>query len=65
MEFASVEISCETVGCPNYGVAADTMLRLTEDGQLPHFVCGVCGIDLIADPKAMVENPEEITDETA
>jgi hypothetical protein len=51
MEFASVEISCETVGCPNYGVAADTILRLTEDGQLPHFVCGVCQVDLIADPK--------------
>jgi len=65
MEFAIVEISCETVKCPNYGVAADTMLRLTEDGQLPHFVCGVCGLDLIADPKAMVESPEEIADETA
>lgn len=57
MEFASVEISCETVGCPNYGVASDTMLKLTEDGQLPHFVCGVCGIDLIADPKAIVDDP--------
>lgn len=65
MEFASVEISCETVKCPNYGVAADTMLRLTEDGQLPRFVCGVCGIDLIADPKAILESPEEIKDETA
>jgi hypothetical protein len=50
MEFASVEISCETVECPNNGVPANTMLKLTEDGQLPRLVCGVCGIDLIQDP---------------
>ena len=65
MQFARVEISCETVGCPNNGVASDTMLKLTEDGQLPHFVCGVCGLDLIEDPNATVEDPQEITDETA
>lgn len=65
MEFASVEISCETVGCPNYGVAANTILQLTEDGQLPHFVCGVCQIDLIADPREIVELPEEIKDDLA
>ena len=47
------------------GVASDTMLKLTEDGQLPHFVCGVCGLDLIEDPNATVEDPQEITDETA
>jgi hypothetical protein len=57
MEFASVEISCETEGCPNNGVSCNTMLRLTEDGQLPRLVCGVCGIDLIEDPKAMVDDP--------
>jgi len=57
MEFASVEISCETEGCPNNGVSCNTMLRLTEDGQLPQLVCGVCGIDLIEDPKAMVDEP--------
>jgi hypothetical protein len=52
MEFASVEISCETEGCPNNGVSCNTMLRLTEDGQLPQLVCGVCRVDLIEDPKA-------------
>ena len=65
MEFASVEISCETVGCPNNGVVSNTILKLTDDGQLPHFVCGVCQIDLIADPKEIIAEPEEITDETA
>ena len=50
MEFASVEISCETVGCPNNGVSCNTMLKLTEDGQLPHLVCGVCQQDLIPNP---------------
>ena len=65
MEFASVEISCETVGCPNNGVAANTILQLTEDGQLPRFVCGVCQIDLIEDPREIIIYPEEIKDETA
>jgi len=55
MEFERVEVSCETVGCPNFGIPADTTLRLTEDGQLPHFVCGVCQQDLIPNPD---ENPE-------
>jgi len=50
MEFASVEISCETVGCPNNGVASDTMLKLTEDGKLPRLVCGMCEVDLIPSP---------------
>ena len=57
MVFASVEISCETVGCPNNGVSCNTMLKLTEDGQLPRLVCGVCGVDLIEDPKGMVDEP--------
>ena len=65
MEFASVEISCETVECPNYGVAANTILKLTEDGQLPRLVCGVCGVDLIEDPREIISYPEEIKDETA
>lgn len=58
MEFASVEISCETVGCPNFGISANTLLRLTDDGQLPHYVCGVCQLDLIP-------NPEEDNNEPA
>jgi hypothetical protein len=65
MEFASVEVSCETVGCPNNGVASDTILRLTPEGQLPRLVCGVCGVDLIEDPNEIIEYPEEIKDETA
>lgn len=65
MEFASVEVSCETLGCPNNGVASDTMLKLTEDGQLPRLVCGVCGVDLIEDPREIISYPEEIKDETA
>lgn len=55
MEFASVEISCETVGCPNFGIPANTILRLTEDGQLPHYVCGVCLLDLIPNPNDTAE----------
>lgn len=47
MQFASVEVSCETDGCPNNGVPADAILRLTDSGELPHYVCGVCGVDLI------------------
>ncbi len=58
MEFASVEIACETEGCPNQGIPANTILRLTDDGQLPHYVCGVCQLDLIP-------NPKEDTDATA
>ena len=65
MEFASVEISCETVGCPNNGVSCRTLLRLTENGQLPRLVCGVCGVDLIQDPNEIIEYPEEIKDEPA
>jgi hypothetical protein len=52
MEFASVEVSCETEGCPNNGISANTMLKLTEGGDLPHYVCGVCHVDLIPDPDA-------------
>lgn len=51
MQFVSVEVSCETVGCPNKGIPANTMLKLTESGELPHYVCGVCGADLIEDSK--------------
>ena len=58
MEFASVEISCETVGCPNNGVSCNTMLKLIEDGQLPRLVCGVCGIDLISNPDESDEAAE-------
>lgn len=57
MEFASVEISCETVGCPNFGIPANTILRLTDDGQLPHYVCGVCQLDLIPNPKEDTDEP--------
>lgn len=53
MEFASVEVSCETVGCPNNGVESNTMHRLNENGELTQLVCGMCHVDLIPDP-----NPE-------
>jgi hypothetical protein len=52
MQFASVEVSCETEGCPNLGIPANTILKLTDDGQLPWFVCGVCQQDLIPNPDA-------------
>jgi len=58
MEFASVEVSCETEGCPNNGVPANTMLKLTENGQLPQLVCGVCGVDMIPNPDASNEAAE-------
>jgi hypothetical protein len=50
MEFASVEVSCETEECPSLGIPANTMLKLTEDGQLTGLVCGVCQQDLIPNP---------------
>jgi hypothetical protein len=56
MEFVSIEVSCETVGCPNNGISANAMLRLNESGELPHYVCGVCQVDLIPDPNPPVEN---------
>ena len=52
MEFASVEISCKTENCPNNGVPANTMLKLTDSGDLPWYVCGVCQVDLIPNPDA-------------
>lgn len=58
MEFESVEISCETVGCPNNGVPANTMLKLTDSGDLPWYVCGVCQVDLIPNPDASNEATE-------
>ena len=57
MEFVSVEISCETEGCPSNGVAANTLLKLTDDGKLPRFVCGVCQVDLIPDPMENTDEP--------
>jgi hypothetical protein len=56
MEFASVEISCETEGCPNNGISANAILKLTESGELPHYVCGVCQVDLIPDPSPQVND---------
>jgi hypothetical protein len=52
MEFVSIEVSCETAGCPNNGISANALLKLTESGQLPHYVCGVCQQDLIPNPDA-------------
>ena len=65
MEFVSVEVSCETVGCPNNGLPANTLLRLSESGQLPHYVCGVCQTDLIPAPEEIVEETEEVKDLSA
>ena len=58
MEFASVEVSCETAGCPNNGISANAMLKLTESGDLPHYVCGVCQVDLIPNSDAGDEAAE-------
>jgi hypothetical protein len=58
MEFVSVEVSCETVGCPNSGISANTMLKLTDGGDLPQYVCGVCHVDLIPNPNEGDEEPE-------
>jgi hypothetical protein len=52
MEFASVEVSCETEGCPNNGISANAILKLTDSGDLPWYVCGVCQVDLIPNPDA-------------
>jgi len=52
MEFVSVEVSCETENCPNKGIPANTILKLTENGELPWYVCGVCQADLIPNPRA-------------
>ena len=62
MQFVSVEISCETDGCPNNGLSANTLLMLTESGQLPHYVCGVCQVDLIPAPEEIAEETEEVKD---
>ncbi len=59
MEFVSVEVSCETEGCPNKGIPANTVLRLTDNGDLPWYVCGVCQTDLIPKPDPVAENPDE------
>jgi hypothetical protein len=56
MEFVSIEVSCETVGCPNNGISANAILKLTESGDLPHYVCGVCQVDLIPDPNPQVND---------
>jgi hypothetical protein len=58
MEFVSVEVSCETEGCPNNGIESNTMHRLTESGELSQLVCGMCGIDLIPNPDASDEAAE-------
>ena len=62
MEFVSVEVSCETEGCPNNGISANAMLRLTEAGDLPHYVCGVCQVDLIPAPEEIAEETEVVKD---
>jgi len=58
MEFVSIEVSCETVGCPNNGISANAILKLTESGDLPHYVCGPCQVDLIPNPNEGDEEPE-------
>ncbi len=58
MEFVSVEISCETENCPNKGIPANAILKLTESGELPWYVCGVCQVDLIPNPRVEDEVSE-------
>jgi hypothetical protein len=58
MEFVSVEVSCETRKCPNYGIPANTILLLTEGKELPWYVCGVCQVDLIPNPRVEDETSE-------
>jgi hypothetical protein len=58
MEFVSVEVSCETESCPNNGISANTILKLTDSGELPWYVCGVCQVDLIPNPRVENETSE-------
>ena len=52
-ELVSIEFQCDTEGCPNAALGAmHTILKLTEEGDLPWFVCGVCRADIIPNPNA-------------
>jgi hypothetical protein len=62
MEFVSVEVSCETESCPNNGISANTILKLTDGGELPWYVCGVCQVDLIPAPEEIAEETEVVKD---
>lgn len=56
-ELVSIEFQCNTEGCPNAAIGEmHTTLRLTESGELPWFVCGVCQVDIIPNPNAESTN---------
>lgn len=51
--FASVTFQCETAECPNSQIGDQSIiLKLTENGELPWLVCGVCQVDIIPNPNA-------------
>lgn len=52
LELVSIEFQCDTEGCPNAAIGEmHTTLRLTENGDLPWFICGVCQVDIIPNPQ--------------
>jgi len=51
--FATINFQCETDGCPNAALGQmHAMVKLTETGNLPWLVCGVCEIDIIPNPES-------------
>jgi hypothetical protein len=51
MQFASVTVTCETDNCPNADLGeVSYWVKLNENGELCHLVCGVCQQDLIPNP---------------
>jgi hypothetical protein len=52
-EFVTINFQCDTDGCPNSALGEmHTTLKLTEDGDLPWFICGVCQVDIIPNPNS-------------
>lgn len=50
MEFVSITLVCQTTDCPEIGNEKNTMMKLTDSGELPWVVCGVCQQDIIPNP---------------
>lgn len=57
MEFASIILVCQEPQCPEAGIEKPSLMKLTESGELPWVVCGICQRDIIPSPNEKQSEP--------
>lgn len=55
-EFATIILVCLNPECPETGTEKTSIMRLTDSGQYPWVVCGVCQQDIIPNPNPPIES---------